>query len=215
MIKNVHKAVTDYAEAYRQADQVYKQAVKHIKDNYKEGTILYDSAMKTAKNTLNEAIKPIKNTCVKQVQADFEEVRKAIRKAVTTPPSPETLGLLPMIKEGKLNETEMQMILGNAHRNYMDQKLLYDAMGKQFTTVEGVMEDLDALEDVLTKYFENYYAGTSQELNIPIRNIEGRTYTEGGYMARLLQHGDWINRIDTLTDEFVSAYSDQGFDNKE
>lgn len=215
MIKNTLKAVNDYAEAYRQAKQVYKQAIKHIKANYKEGSELYKSAMKTAEKTLNEAIKPIKNTCVKQVQEDFEEVRKAIRKAVTEPPTADIMTMLPMIREGKLNETEIQMVMEQHKGNYMDIKLLSDAQGKHFTTVEGVMEDLDALEDVLTKYFENYCAGSDQELNIPIRNTDGKTYTEGGYMARLLQHGDWINRIDTLTDDFVSLYSVQGFDNKE
>lgn len=199
MIKNVHKAVTDYAEAYRQADQVYKQAVKHIKDNYKEGTELYNSAMKTAKNTLNEAIKPIKNTCVKQVQADFEEVRKAIRKAVTTPVSADIQTLLPMIREGKLTDTELQMILGDTHRNYMDQKFLHDAMGKQFTTVEELMGRIDGLEAGLKGYFESF---------------AGEGMDRISYSNALILNGSMINSVDTLTDEFVSAYTDQGFDNK-
>ena len=200
MIKNTHNAVKDYAEAYRQADQVYKQAVKHIKANYKEGSDLYDSAMKTAKNTLNEAIKPIKDTCMKQVQKDFDGVREAIRKAVATPPSSEMLGLLPMIKEGKLNETEMQMILGNAHRNYMDQKLLYDAMGKPFITVEELMGRIDGVEAGLKGYFESF---------------AGEGMDRISYSNALILNGSMINSVDTLTDEFVSAYSDQGFDNKE
>ena len=200
MIKNVHKAVTDYAEAYRQADQVYKQAVKHIKDNYKEGTELYNSVMKTAKNTLNEAIKPIKNTCMKQVQADFEEVRKAIRKAVTTPPSADILTLLPMIREGKLTDSELQMILANAHGNYMDQKFLHDAMGKQFTTVEELMERIDRLEASLNGYFDSF---------------AGEEMDRISYSNALILNGSVIDTVDTLTDDFVSAYSVQGFNNKE
>lgn len=76
------------------------------------------------------------------------------------------------------------------------------------TCAEG-MEELDDLEDTLTKYFDNYYEGTDEELGIPIRNNEFSSFVEGGYMARLLQKGDWINQIDSLTDDFVQAYSVQ------
>lgn len=200
MIKNTHNAVKDYAEAYRQADQIYKQAVKHIKANYKEGTELYNSAMKTAKNTLNEAIKPIKNTCVKQIETDFEEVRKAIRKGVATPPSAEVLAILPMIKEGKLNETELQMFLGEGHRNYMDCKMLHDAMGKPFTTVEDLMERIDELEASVKDYFNSY---------------SGEEMDRISYKNALVLNGSIIDSVDSLTDEFVSAYAVQGFDNKE
>ena len=200
MIKNTHRVVKDYAEAYRQANQVYKQALKHIKANYKEGSDLYVSAMKTAEKTLKEAIKPIKNTCMKQVQADFEEVRKAIRKAVTTPPSADILTLLPMIREGKLTDSELQMILANAHGNYMDQKFLHDAMGKQFTTVEELMERIDRLEASLNGYFDSF---------------AGEEMDRISYSNALILNGSVIDTVDTLTDDFVSAYSDQGFDNKE
>ena len=195
MIKNTHRVVKDYAEAYRQAKQVYKQAIKHIKANYKEGSELYKSAMKTAEKTLNEAIKPIKNTCMRQVQEDFEEVRKAIRKAVTTPPSADVLTLLPMIREGKLTDSELQMLLTNAKGNYMDQKFLHDAMGKQFTTVEELMEGIDRLEARLNGYFDSY---------------AGEEMDRISYSNALMLNGSMIDSIDTLTDEFVSAYSDQG-----
>ena len=195
MIKNTLKAVNDYAEAYRQAIQVHKQAIKHIKANYKEGSELYKSAMKTAEKTLNEAIKPIKNTCMRQVQEDFEEVRKAIRKAVTTPPSADVLTLLPMIREGKLTDSELQMILANAHGNYMDQKFLHDAMGKQFTTVEDLMERIDRLEASLNGYFDSF---------------AGEEMDRISYSNALILNGSVIDTVDTLTDDFVSAYSDQG-----
>ena len=35
------------------------------------------------------------------------------------------------------------------------------------------------------------------------------SYAEGGYMARLIQQGDWINRVDSLTDNFVQTYAVQ------
>ena len=59
MIKNTHTSVTDYAEAYRQAKLVHNQAVTYIKSNYKEGSELYKSAMKTASDTLHDAVLPM------------------------------------------------------------------------------------------------------------------------------------------------------------
>ena len=200
MIKKTRKAVADYAEAYKQANQVYKQVIQHIKANYKEGSDLYKQAMKTAENTLNEGVAGIKKDCEKQVDADFEEVRKAIRKAVATAPSTEVLAILPMIREGKLNETELQMFLGEGHRNYMDCKMLYDAMGKPFTTVEELMERVDTLEAGVKEYFRTY---------------TGEGMDRISYRNALVLNGSMIDSIDSLTDEFVSAYSVQGVDKKE
>lgn len=200
MIKNTRKAIADYAEAHKQAKQVYKQVIQHIKANYITDSDLYNQAMKTAKNTLNEAVTPIKNSCLKQVETDFEEVRKAIRKGVATPPSAEVLAILPMIKEGKLNETELQMFLGEGHRNYMDCKMLHDAMGKPFTTVEDLMERIDELEASVKDYFNSY---------------SGEEMDRISYKNALVLNGSIIDSVDSLTDEFVSAYAVQGFDNKE
>lgn len=200
MIKNVHKAVKEYAEAYKQANKVFQQVSGHIKANYKEGSDLYKSAMKTAKNTLNEAVTPIKDSCVKQVQKDFDEARKAIGKAVVSSPSAEVLAILPMIREGKLDEAELQIVLGNVKGNYMDMKLIHDAMGKPFTTVKELMERINTLEAGVMKYFNSY---------------TGEGMDRISYSDALVLNGSMIDSVDSLTDEFVSAYAVQGFDNKE
>jgi tetratricopeptide (TPR) repeat protein len=209
MIKNTLKAVNDYAEGYRQALAVYKQAVSYVKANYKDNSDLYKSALKTARNTLETAIIPIKESTKESMKKDFQEARKAIREAISVSPSADIMILSSMIREGKMNDTEIRMVMDQHKGNYMDMKLLADAHGDHFTTVEKIMEDLDDLEDTLTKYFDNYYEGTDEELGIPIRNNEFSSYVEGGYMARLLQHGDWINQVESLTDDFVQAYTVQ------
>lgn len=209
MIKNTLKAVNDYAEGCRQALAVYKQAVSYVKANYKDNSDLYKSALKTARNTLETAIIPIKESTKESMKKDFQEARKAIREAISVSPSADVMILSSMIREGKMNETEIRMIMDQHKGNYMDMKLLCDAHGDYFTSVEGITEDLDELEEVLTRYFDNYYAGTDPELDIQIRNTGFSSYAEGGYMARLLQQGDWINRIDSLTDDFVQTYAVQ------
>lgn len=209
MIKNTLKAVNDYAEGYKQALAVYNQAVSYVKTNYKNSSDLYKSAIKTARNALETAVIPIMETTKGSMKKDFQEARQAIREAVSVSPSADIMLLTSMIKEGKLNETEVQMIMEQHKGNYMDMKLLCDAHGDHFKNAEGIMEDLDELEKALTRYFDNYYAGSDQELDIPIRNTDYASYAEGGYMARLLQHGDWINRIDSLTDDFVQTYTVQ------
>lgn len=215
MIKNTLKAVNDYADGYRQALSVYKQAVSYMKNNYKDNSDLYKSALKTARSTLETAVVPIKESTKESMMKDFQDVRQAIKKAVSVPPSADIMVLTSLIREGKLNDTEIRMIMDQHKGNYMDMKLLSDAHGDHFATVEGITEQLDELETVLTRYFDNYYAGTDPELDVSRRNVGFSTYAEGGYIARLLQQGDWINRIDSLTDDFVSLYSVQGFDNKE
>ena len=209
MIKNTLKAVNDYAEAVKQAKTVHKQAISYIKANYNNTSDLYKSAVKTAKSTLETAIIPIKESTKETMKKDLQEARNAIRKAVGVSPSADIMILTSMIREGKMNDTEIRMVMDQHKGNYMDMKLLADAHGDHFTTVEKIMEDLDDLEDTLTKYFDNYYEGTDEELGIPIRNNEFSSYVEGGYMARLLQHGDWINQVDSLTDDFVQAYTVQ------
>lgn len=192
MIKNTHKAVTDYAEAIRQALDVHKQAVSYIKANYKEGSDLYNSAMKTASDTFTSALEPLKDTYRKTISKDFEEARKAIQKVVSTPPSESVLAMLPVIRSGKLTDTELQLITDQL--GYMDTKLLYDAMGKDFRTVESVLAELDSLE-AETKHFINTYEGEPME-RITYRNA-------------LTLNGSVIKSVDDLTDEFINAYSVQ------
>lgn len=188
MIKNTHKAVMDYAEAIRQATEVYKQAESYIKANYKEDSDLYKSAMKTASETFRNATKPLNETYRAKVTKDFEEVRKAIQKVVTVPPTVGVVNLMPVIQSGQLGETEKQMILEEYKGNYMDSKLLHHAMGLPFTTIENMMEDLSDLEAPLKDYFD----GRSNE-----------------YMTALMKKGDWIKRVDDLTDGFLNTYSVQ------
>lgn len=191
MIKNTHKAVMDYAEAMKQATDVHRQAVNHIEANYKKGSDLYNSAMKTASETFRNALKPFKDQFEGIVKDDFENARKAIQKAVTVPPTVGVVNLLPVIQSGQLGETEKKMILDEYKGNYMDSKLLHQAMGLPFTTIENMMEDLTALEAPLKDYFSD----KSSE-----------------YMTALMQKGDWINRVADLTEDFITTYSIQDAD---
>lgn len=194
MIKNTHKAIKDYAEAYKQANTVHSQAVAYIKANYKEGNELYKSAMKTATDTLNDAITPMKDICSSKVKEEFEAVRKAVREVVTAPPTEKVTAILPMIKEGKLNDTELQMLLGGDKLNYMDTKRIYDVLGKQFRTVESIMEDIDRVEASMQEYFTTY---------------KGESMDKISYNNAHMLNGSYIEDLDSLTDDFINTYSSQ------
>lgn len=199
MIKNTYKAIMDYTEAYRQAHNVYSQAVKHIKTNYRESGELYTSAMKTAQDTLTTALKPMQDTCRGIVKNDFNEVRKAIRKAVAVSPSADVISILPLIREGKLNNTEVQIILEAHKENYMDSKMIYDAMGETFTTVESVMGDLDSIEQKVNTYFKTF---------------AGESLDRISYNNALILNGSIIGELDAVTDDFLNTYSVKNSENE-
>lgn len=191
MIKNTHKAMTDYMESYRQAQDVHKQTVKYIKDNYKEGSNLYADAMKTAKETFQTALRPLKDMYRDIVNKDFEEVRKAIKDAVLVPPSADVLAFIPLIREGKMSENECQILLDNRKGNYMDSKLLHDAMGKHFETMESVMSSIDTAEALVNECFDTF---------------TGQDYYNSSYHTMLVANGSIFEELDVLTDDFVNNY---------
>ncbi len=150
-MKNTNRAIKEYSEAVKQAKSVYNQAVKRIEGNYIKGSSVYKDAMKTAKETFDEAVMDIKKVYVKMVKEDFEETRTAIKNIVVTAPSKELLEVLPIIKEGNLTETELQMFTEKFVGSYMDEKLLADATGEQFKTIENMVYDLNTKEGNLTE----------------------------------------------------------------
>lgn len=192
MISNIHNAIKEYAEAYRQAKKVHEQAVKHIKANYKDGSDLYNSVMQTATDTFTGALKPFKTKCEETCMKDFEGARNAIQKVVAVPVSDSVLNLIPVIKDGKMTESELQMICKD--RGYMETKLLYDAMGKPFTTVENVLEDLNDLEDEVHEFMSTF---------------KGESIETISYRNALMLNGSFIDKVDKETEDFINAYSVQ------
>lgn len=191
-MKNTNRAIKEYSEAVKQAKSVYNQAVKHIEGNYIKGSSIYKDAMKTAKDTFDEAVMDIKKVYVKMVKEDFEETRKSIKNVVINPPSEELLGLLPMIKNGMMTETEIQMFSDKFKGNYMDEKLLADAKGEQFKTVEWMMDDLNTLESKVNDFFDNYKGDDLAKISI--------------HTATMMK-GSPVELMNKTVDEFLTRYA--------
>ena len=194
-MKNTNRAIKEYSEAVKQAKSVYNQAVKHIEGNYIKGSSIYKDAMKTAKETFDEAVMDIKKVYVKMVKEDFEETRTAIKNIVVTAPSKELLEVLPIIKEGNLTETELQMFTEKFVGSYMDEKLLADATGEQFKTIENMVYDLNTFESEVNDFFDNY---------------TGRTIETGlGYKNATMMNGSPVELMNKTVDEFLTRYAGQ------
>ena len=179
----------------KQAKSVYNQAVKRIEGNYIKGSSVYKDAMKTAKETFDEAVMDIKKVYVKMVKEDFEETRTAIKNIVVTAPSKELLEVLPIIKEGNLTETELQMFTEKFVGSYMDEKLLADATGEQFKTIENMVYDLNTFESEVNDFFDNY---------------TGRTIETGlGYKNATMLNGSPVELMNKTVDEFLTRYAGQ------
>ena len=194
-MKNTNRAIKEYSEAVKQAKSVYNQAVKHIEGNYIKGSSIYKDAMKTAKDTFDEAVMDIKKVYVKMVKEDFKETRTAIKNIVVTAPSKELLEVLPIIKEGNLTETELQMFTEKFVGSYMDEKLLADATGEQFKTIENMVYDLNTFESEVNDFFDNY---------------TGRTIETGlGYKNATMLNGSPVELMNKTVDEFLTRYAGQ------
>lgn len=194
MIKNTHKVISDYAEACRQGREVYNQAVNHIKKNYLTESELFKSAMNQAQETLRTAIQPMKDECRKTITAEFEAVRKAVAKAVTAVPSNDLVGILPLIREGKLKDTELKLILDAHKGNYLESRMLYDAMGERFTSVEDIVTALDSAERKAQQFLDTY---------------NGESLERMSYNNALILNGSLIGELDSVTDEFLTTYGGQ------
>lgn len=193
-MKNTVKVIKEYSEAVKQAKSVYNQAVKHIEGNYIQDSSIYKDAVKTAKDTFENTVKEMKSVFVKQVEKDFEETRKSIKNVVINPPSEELLGLLPMIKNGMMTETEIQMFSDKFKGNYMDEKLLADAKGEQFKTVEWMMDDLNTLESKVNDFFDNY---------------KGDDLTKISIQTATMMNGSPVELMNKAVDEFLTRYAVQ------
>ena len=195
MIAKIKDLINEYSNAVIQANSVYKQAVKHIKSNYKEGSDLYTSAMKAAQEVKETAIRPILDDCKGAVKEVFEEVRNRISSAVAVAPSSDVMAILPLISAGKLNDTELQIIV-DAHKNrYIDSKLIQDAMGKgvEFTTVEAVLQDLDVLQAGVEQYFKTYHGEPLERMS---------------YNNALVMMGSTLEDTNEMVNNFLNTYGE-------
>lgn len=200
MLENTFKAITDYAEAYKQANEVYYQTTTYIKGNYKPNTELYNQSMETAETVLNNYVNPFKSTCVETVKNDIEHARKSIKEIVNKPLDADSLFKLSMIKEGRLNDTEKEIILENASDNYMFSKLLCAELNKPFDTAENVLENLNDLESRLDGYFATY---------------KGEKNANISYDNALMLNGSLVENVGKMTDDFLNKYCDQNLNIQE
>lgn len=99
-----------------------------------------------------------------------------------------------------MTDSELQIFL-DTHKNYMDHKLIYDAMGKtaEFSTVEDVMSDLDSVERMV---------------NTCLNTFAGESIKDMSYNNALIFNGSLVDRVDTATDNFLATYGGQGSDNE-
>lgn len=196
MIKNIQKTITEYAEAQKSACEVYSQAVDYIKKNYVEGSPIYKSAMQTALSTLEEALTPIKDKCKAEARKEIEQAKKAVSGAVTVPQSPDLEGILPLIRDKKLSEMELETIVEKYSGNYMDSKLIHDAMGKSFKPLDQVIRSVDRLSQNVDAFFNSYNGQT-----------EAHSYSEN-----VLIGGAQIEMVSSMVDDFLTSYGNQDSD---
>lgn len=197
MIAKIKDLINEYSNALIQANSVFTQAETHIKKNYIESSDLYTSAMKTAQEVKETAIRPILDDCKGAVKEVFEEVRNRISSAVAVAPSSDVMTILPLISAGKLNDTELQILVDAHKSSYLDSKLIQDAMGKgdAFTTVEAVLQDLDVLQAGAEQYFKTYHGEPMERMS---------------YNNAMMMVGSIVEDTNEKVNSFLNTYGVQG-----
>ena len=195
MIRVIKDSISDYSNALIQADKVFRQAESYIKENYKEGSDLYKSAMKTALEVKKTATRPILDEYNSSMKEIFTGIRDKIKSAVAVAPSADMMSIIPLIKAGKLNETELQIVIDAHKNNYMDSKLIHDAVGKgvEFQTVEKVMDNLDTLQARVEEYFKTYH---------------GEPLGRMSYNNALVMMGSTLEDTNEMVNNFLNTYGE-------
>lgn len=198
-LKNTMNSIEVYAESYKKAKSVYDQAADYINGKYKENSEWYVNQMEQAKTTLYDTITPLRDLCTDNVKKEFNKVREELAKIVTTQPTQNLQTIIKMIKDEKLTKVETDMIIDKYKHNYMDDKLIHDAIDIPFTTVEKVIEDLDQLEKDINHFFLTY---------------KGEELTVISYSNALILNGAYVKNVGTTADDFINKYT-SGLENQE
>jgi hypothetical protein len=192
MLENVKKDIEAYYKGLKQANEMYREVVSAIKKTYLPSSSIYDESLTEANKVLVETKTALRDEYIAKTAEAFKAARTAIKKAVVVEPSEGALKVLPLIEEGKLKQTEIDMIIETYKGNYMDMRYIHKAMHKHFLSVEYLIDRLNYAEK-LTDHFYKTCKGASSIANMSYRDV-------------LTLNTNTIEEIVALVNEFLDQY---------
>lgn len=184
-MKKVFESVQNYKNARLEAIEKYNTAMKWVDQNYIKNSERYNERVNTLKAERDAAITAFKKVGLETAQQEFEKIKEQVQKVVSITPTEDIERILSRV--GKMTELEKNLVLEQHKGSYMDSKILHEAMGKPFTTIDDVMENLVYVEAEVNNYFRNYVADS--------------------YRCKDIEHGALFDTVDEMVSSFVGKYS--------
>ena len=186
-MKNILESVQNFKTKRQEAIENYKRTMAIVNRNYIKGSDKYKERVKSLKEERDTTISSLKAAGLATLEQEMTSIRGSITKIVGIAPSEEMERAISKLKG--MTDIEKNIMYEQLKENasYMDMKMLNAAMGKPFATVDGLLEDLDYMEQSLRNYFNDYVAGSYRCLDI--------------------EYGASLNALDEQVNDFVGQYA--------
>ena len=179
----------NYNEGCREAADAYKNVMKEANDNYK-GTIL-ESKLEALKLAHRNTIAALEAEFITPIRDAFTAAKMAVRAASVRPIPAHLRESLAGFECLKISDGEKNMILEMTKNSHLARKraieLLNVTEDELPPSIDTVLSDIEALEKVL-------YGSTRKPVD--------------SYDARIIAHGDWLNKVQDEVTAFCEAYGE-------
>ena len=190
MMENILTNYRNYNEGRRGAAEAYKNGLKELNDNYK-GAML-ESKLEALKTAHRDTVAALETEYITPIKDAFAAAKTAVRAASARPIPEDVRNSLAAFEGLKISDGEKSMILEMTRNSYLARKraieLLNVTEDELPPSIDTVLSDIEALEKVL-------HDSTGKPVD--------------SYDARLIAHGDWVNKVQDEVTAFCDAYGEQ------
>lgn len=190
---NIHKTLTNYAEAYQGAEAIKKEAEKTAGEKYIG--ITYAEEMGKIKDAFHAVIDPLRTESMDSIRVAIADARKDIQSVVSKPMDTELAHTIDVVRKlPNVTLTEKESVFERCAGNYIATRLCIDALkleGEHLPPkVDEILQSLDMLEPAINTFFN---ASAFDNMN-------------ASYMTLLVLNGSYTNSIISEVTVFVDTF---------
>ena len=190
---NIHNTLTNYAEAYKSAVAIKKEAEKIAGEKYIG--ITYAEEMGKIKDAFQATIEPLRTESMESIRIAIADARKDIQNVVSKPMDTDLAHTIDVVRKlPNVTLTEKESVFERCAGNYIATRLCIDALkleGEHLPPkVDEILKSLDLLEPAINTFF----------------NSSAFDNMNASYMTLLVLNGSYTNSIISEVTVFVDTY---------